>query len=266
MELRLLLAVLLMGVVLFVSNYFAPPLPPPDASKDKAAEVAKEVPAAEAPAPAAPILATAEMPGAIHADQEEAITVETDLYKVVFLNRGAVVRSWVLKAYKDSRQQPLELVNGRTLALTGKQALPSPFALTFKSQPSNDPNDDLYRVQRSGEGDLTITFEFSDGRTSAKKVFEFSKNSYLVMLNTQVLENGVAIPHSLVWRGGFGDSTVLNPAPDTHTVFFDVPANKLNKKAHSPRPPTRKSTRAGRKQQGDRRGGSGNGPRRASWR
>lgn len=236
MEMRLLLAFLLMGVVLFVSPYFvgtAPPSPSPENTATNG-ETAKDAPAAApvtaTPAPAAPAPLPADVPGQIQAEQEETVTVETDLQKVVFSNRGAIVRSWILKAFKDGKGQPLELVNQRAFALTGKQAVPAPFALAFKNQPANDPNDDLYKVQRSGEGDLAVTFEFSDGRTAAKKTFEFAKDSYLVMLSSQVIENGVLIPHSLAWRGGFGDATVLDPSLDVFTVYFDVPDNSLNKK------------------------------------
>lgn len=233
MEKNFLLAVVLAGLVLMVSQYYlTPPVPP---AGEKAAGAAKEA-AVKAPAATAVAAlpenaaAPAAAPGAIRAEQEESITVETSLHKVVFSNRGAVVRSWVLKQFKDGKGQPLELVNPRALALAGSRALPAPFALAFKSAPSNDPNDDLFRVERSGEGGLTVNFEFSDGRITAKKSFAFSKDSYLVTLHSQVLENGVLVPHSLTWRGGFGDSTVLNPVPDTNAVYYDAPAASLNKK------------------------------------
>jgi YidC/Oxa1 family membrane protein insertase len=235
MEKNFLLAVVLAGLVLMVSQYYlTPPAPPPT---EKAAETAKESgPAAKAPA-AAPAAVSAQKTaspaqaaGEVRSEQEETVTVETDLHKVVFSNRGAVVRSWILKQFKDSKGQPLELVNPRALALAENQALPAPFALAFKSAPSNDPNDDLYRVERSGEENPVVSFEFSDGRITARKSFTFAKDSYLVMLHSQVIENGVLVPHSLAWRGGFGDSTVVNPVPDTNAVYYDVPGASLNKK------------------------------------
>jgi len=237
MEMRLLLAFLLMGAVLFVSPYFVgtPPPPTPDQTA-KTTETAKDAPGVQTPAaaaPEAPAPVPVNTPGQVQADQEETVVIDTDLHKVTFSNRGAVVRSWILKGFKDSKGKPLELVNDRALALTGKQAIPAPFSLAFKNQVPNDPNNALYKVTRSGEGDLTVTFEFSDGRLAAKKTFEFSQKSYLVMLASQVIENGVAIPHSLAWRGGFGDATAVNPLPDVHAVYFDVPGNSLNKKQAS---------------------------------
>ena len=37
--------------------------------------------------------------------------VENDLYRIVFTNRGAQAKSWMLKKYKDDKGQPLDLVN-----------------------------------------------------------------------------------------------------------------------------------------------------------
>src|SRR5262249_12239117 len=67
----------------------------------------------------------------------------------------------------------------------------------------------------------------SDGQADTKKTFQFVKNSYLVQVSTQVTQNGVLIPHSLAWRGGFGDQTVLNAANDQHTLYYDLGASKL---------------------------------------
>src|SRR2546430_6510816 len=104
METRLLLAFLLMGLVLFGTQYFYKPAPAPTSSANKPgpakqAEVTKE---AQRPAPP-PTAAPAEMPGQVHADQEATFAIETDLYRVTFSNRGAVVRSWILKQFKDKK-------------------------------------------------------------------------------------------------------------------------------------------------------------------
>src|SRR5205814_388577 len=122
-------------------------------------------PAAEAPqtAPPTPAPQATNAPGQVQGSQAEEFTIETDLYRVQFSNQGAVVRSWILKAYKDGSGKPLDLVN--TKALT---KVPAPFAVAFRNQaPPNDPNKGLFKVERSG--DLGVTFEYSDGRTATKK-------------------------------------------------------------------------------------------------
>jgi YidC/Oxa1 family membrane protein insertase len=225
MEVRLLIAFLLMGVVLAVSTYLMPPAEPP----------AKPAPAAQTPTPAAvtqaapaPAPAAAQLPGQVQAAEVEIFTVETKVHKVVFSNRGATIRNWVLKNYKNNNGEPLDLVNQKALALTGARALPPPFAFGFKTQPSRDLNQELFQVTR-GEDGLTVTFEYSDGRLSAKKSFAFTPDSYLVQISSQVVDNGVLLPHSLVWRGGFGETAGVNPAADARSLYFDVSNASLEK-------------------------------------
>jgi YidC/Oxa1 family membrane protein insertase len=260
MEVRLLLAFLLMGLVLFVTPYFYKPTPAPPAKQaakssetaktpqgksaesktgeSKAGEPPGETKAGEAqagqaqaeskasetkagaskPAAAAPAL---NLPAPVQATQEQTVTVDTDLYHVVFSNRGAVARSWILKKYKDQHGKPVELVNEQALA-----KLPPPFALAFKgTAPSPDPNQALFEVKRPNP--LTVSFEYSDGHVAVKKSFKFAENSYLVDVSSEVSQNGAALPNSLEWRGGFGDETVVNPANYQHSMFYDLSDSKL---------------------------------------
>src|SRR5262249_7508546 len=55
------------------------------------------------------------------------------------------------------------------------------------------------------------------------------KASYLVEITSQVLDNGVQLPHSLTWKGGFGDQTISNAATVEQTLYYDESASKLNK-------------------------------------
>jgi YidC/Oxa1 family membrane protein insertase len=96
MEIRLLIAFLLMGVVLFVTPYFykTPPPPVQKPAAPKTAEVAK-------PAEAAPPTAAASTPAptaaptrpAMGAGVEQTFTIDTQLYEIRFSNRGGVVQS-----------------------------------------------------------------------------------------------------------------------------------------------------------------------------
>jgi YidC/Oxa1 family membrane protein insertase len=237
MEKRLLLFFVLMVGVLIVSQYFQPPPVPAtktgvaktDVKGDTSKAGAREAtPSAAQAAPAATTSAApsaasstktgkpAEAVGQIQADKEETTTVDTDVFRVVFSNKGAVVRSWVLKRYKDHDGKPLELVNQKSLA-----RVPAPFSLAFKSTaPSADPNTALFKLERSADGD-DLTYEFSDGRALTKKAFHFEKTSNLVGVTSEVTQNGVLLPHSLTWRGGFGDASVVNPARDQHALYYD---------------------------------------------
>ena len=230
MEIRLLLAFVLMGLVLYITPYFyKQPAAPPAASKSGAAQTQTPAPpqpetaanaSAATPAPVS-AAAAAEIPGQVQADKEETFTIETDYYRVEFSNRGAVVLSWVLKNFLDRERRPLDLVNTRALP-----KVPAPFSVAFKGTPPvADLDKALYRVQRPDM--LTVNFEYSDGRTDVKKSFKLAPKSYLVAVSSQVSQNGAPVPHGLAWRGGFGDSTVVNPASTQSALFYDLSNSKL---------------------------------------
>ena len=221
METRLLLAFVLVGIVLVGWNYIYKPPPTP---VTPAAATQPVVSASDnAPKPAAAVPAPAvDLPGQVQASQAEEFTIETDLYRVRFSNQGAVVRSWILKAYKDGKGEPLDLVNTRALS-----RVPAPFALAFRNQaPPSDPNQALFQVERSADN-LGVTFEYSNGRTATKKTFQFMPKSYLVRITSQVIDNGVLLPHEMTWRGGFGDQTLPTPASVEDTLYYDEANSKL---------------------------------------
>jgi YidC/Oxa1 family membrane protein insertase len=219
-ENRLLLAFVLMGIVLFATPYFFKQPPPPPG---------KKVQLAPAPVPApeqkpAEAVTAAPTPGQVSAQKESLVTLDTDLYRIDFSNRGAVVRSWILKKYKDSSQKPVDLVNTAAASVTG-----NPFSLIFKNQkPSADLNNVLYAIKRSDDG-LQLDFEYSDGKVFSRKTFKFTKDSYQSQVSSEATENGVAVPHLLAWRGGFGDMTVPSPAAAQQSIHYDVAAGKLVK-------------------------------------
>ncbi len=233
MEVRLLIAFVLMGLVLLVSQYFIKPAPAPTATKEGAAKSAQPVTPAAVEVPAAVIPSSAkeqaaETQNAVQAAGEEAIPVDTDVYHVVFSNRGAVVRSWVLKDYKDHAGKPLELVYQPALG-----RVPAPFAVEVKRQTlATDPNKALFKTDRSADG-LEVSFEFSDGRALTKKTFHFAQKSYLVGVTSEITQNGIAVPHLLTWRGGFGDPTVPKPEAVQHAIYYDLSNGKLKANSYS---------------------------------
>jgi YidC/Oxa1 family membrane protein insertase len=156
---------------------------------------------------------------------ETLTTIDTDVFHVVTTNKGGLVKSWVLKKYKDSNGKPLDVVN------TAANGLPGPFSIDLKDQKTSiaDPNSMLY-VATSAADKLGITFEYSDGKTSIRKSIQCGKSSYLCDVRSEVVSNGSAIPHLLMWRGGFGDETVRNASSTQHSVHFDTASGKLVKK------------------------------------
>src|SRR5208283_1998774 len=135
-------------------------------------------------------------------------------------NQGATVRSWRLKKYRGNDGKYLELVN---LAA----GLEYPFSLYFPDkQPTAKVNWTYYTQTGDADG-LGVTYAFSDGHTSVRKVFRFQKNSYLLALTTEVSVDGRPLPHLVDWRGGFGDLTVGAPAIAESTAYYDLDQQKL---------------------------------------
>jgi YidC/Oxa1 family membrane protein insertase len=219
-ENRLLLAFVLMGLVLFATPYLFKAPPPPPGKKIQLAPALPPSPEQKTPE----AVAAAPSQGQVSAPKESIVTLDTDYYHIDFSNRGAVVRSWILKKYKDSGQRPVDVVNSAAASVSG-----FPFSLTFKDhKPAADLNNSLYVVKRSDDG-MEIDFEFSDGKAFARKTFHFTRDSYQSQVSSEVTDNGVPVPHLLAWRGGFGDMTVPSPAAAQQSIHYDAAAGKLVK-------------------------------------
>jgi len=66
--------------------------------------------------------------------------VETDLYRIQFTNRGALIKNWTLKQYTDSDGKPLNLVNPASAPKVG-----FPFSIQIKGREGWAPvNDALF--------------------------------------------------------------------------------------------------------------------------
>ncbi|MDX2151290.1 MAG: membrane protein insertase YidC [Bryobacteraceae bacterium] len=220
-EMRLLTAFILMGAVLFLTPYFFRPQPAPQQAKKNPAPTQAAKPAPP-PKVGEPAVTAAVVPGAVAAEKDQLYTVETALFKVVFANRGAVVRSWVLKNYMDAAGKPVDVVNSAAANKVGY-----PLALWFKERkPNADLDRALYKTTVAEDG-LSIAFEWSNGRVAAKKSLRFAKASYLTQIESTVTENGQQIPHLLAWRGGFGDASVPKAHTLQHVIFYDTQSGSL---------------------------------------
>src|SRR5262245_51824510 len=97
MEKRLLLAFVLMAGVLFTTPYFFqsanPPAKKTETVPPKSGMGAPAKPVAEIK-PEAPPAAAAAAPSAA-AQKEELFTIDTNVYRITFSNKGGVVKSWL---------------------------------------------------------------------------------------------------------------------------------------------------------------------------
>jgi len=239
-ELRILVASLLsLAVIILWTKYFGlkpptqvPQQNPPGVTASATSGTPATTPAAAAAPPAAVAAAAPSVPPA-EDTQERAIVVENDLYRVEFSNRGAVVKSWQLKKYKDDSkpQKILDLVHPKAAENTGGW----PFSMVIDDpQLEKEANGGLYKV--SGDSpSLTapadLTFTWSDGHLEVTKKFHFD-HAYVLTAETSVNYNGTRLHGGLAWRGGFGDLTVTNPIPVETVATFYSENGKLSTFAH----------------------------------
>jgi YidC/Oxa1 family membrane protein insertase len=163
-------------------------------------------------------------PATRHAAAERETVIENDLYKIVFTNRGAQVKSWVLKKSNDEHGHPLELVHqaaaqqyGYPLSLWTydealRKKLASALYLTGGAATLSAPAD--------------ITFEYSDADITVRKSFHFD-HSYVVKIETSVTvtQNGQPVSAFPAWPAGFGDQTTPALYASATTDLYNGEAN-----------------------------------------
>jgi YidC/Oxa1 family membrane protein insertase len=198
-----------MIAVFFGLSYYRQKTNPKTVSPNSPA--AKQTTQSTAPAtPPAPAASTAPAPSsssaattpAVQATAESTTVIENELYRIEFTNRGAQVKSWLLKQYKDSEGHPLNLVHTQAADKFGY-----PLSLqTYDSGVNATLAKALYVP--SATGNLTapakLTFHYSAGGLDVTKTFSFDE-TYVLHADVQVLRNGAPFRALIAWPGGFGD-------------------------------------------------------------
>ncbi len=142
------------------------------------------------------------------AASESETVIENDVYRIVFTNRGARVKSWVLKKYTDDKGGQLELVNAMASEKYGY-----PLTLwSYEEGLRNQLNSALYVATPTDEGGRAgtpvappeIKFAYSDGNVSVEKSFKFDRASYVVGVKTAVYVKGEQVAAFPMWPAGFG--------------------------------------------------------------
>ncbi|MGB6867953.1 MAG: membrane protein insertase YidC, partial [Candidatus Aminicenantaceae bacterium] len=207
MEKRLLLAIVLSFLVLFLYQaLFVKKQPPPVPIPEMVTEV-KEKPALPPPTEKAPQTQAPQDPAEavefqpVSGEQEDQIFVNTSLYRGVWSNKGGVLKSWQLKEYKDNDGEDLELVSARSEEIEAY-----PFFLR-----SDDPgfdrtiNSALYNSSShtleltNGQSGM-LRFEYADDQgTRVEKIMTFQDGLYGFGIQINVWKNGQKIEPDVLW-------------------------------------------------------------------
>lgn len=218
----LIAIVLTLGLLMLWRAFFAPPPPPPPAhaksnivSKGAAVEHSAQ---AHAPAPPAPVaLAVKE------GSKAQDVIVENSFYRVTLSSQGGVVKSWVLRKYKDAQNKPLDVVNASACAQLG-------YPLSLKlADPSlaGKLNSSLYVTSPANSSGAVlsapavVTFTYSDGKIEVKKEFTFG-TGYDVKASVSVFDGQHDLPVSVEWPGGIGDQSLAEGTRNKESkAFYD---------------------------------------------
>ena len=205
MRSMLAFTVLALGALL-AFQYFKPPTPatpPQQAQTAQQTSGATSGPAtAQAAASGAAQPAAAGAVPAVVAAAETQTIVENELYRITFTNRGAMVKSWILKKYKDSQGHPLDLVNQRAAPDFGY-----PLSLyTYEPALTTELNQALYQPSATGviAAPAGIIFKYAKGPITVTKTFTFN-SSYVIDTQVSVTRAGTPVRALIQWPSGLGD-------------------------------------------------------------
>lgn len=198
MEKRVLLAIVLSIIVLVLWEKFfvpkrqpAPPTtspaveqaPPAPTKPDQAEPTVPKIPTSEAPAPSTPSFPTP----AAHTGRD--VTVETPLYRAVFTETGARLKSFVLKRYRETIEEDSP---GKELVKTSRIE-DLPLAFNFVDRPVAALNlapyvaDSKTNVTVSDGQNYTLTFSYeAPGWLRLTRQYHFVADSYLIDLSVSV--------------------------------------------------------------------------------
>jgi YidC/Oxa1 family membrane protein insertase len=223
MERRLLVAFALSFLVIMLSRALWEPAKPPILPVRPAAT--KDLGKAEKNAAPESSLGTVSPTAVIENKQaanETSIQVETDLYRFRISNKGAVIRSWVLKKYKDSSQKPLDLLarkeEGAELPLAVRVEREEETTSTLASALFQCDAPQKLEVL-SGNQSSSLTFEFSNGNVRALKKLVIAPGSYKIGVESKVWIGGKPRDHFLLWPSGFGDAAVDERTALHHALY-----------------------------------------------
>jgi YidC/Oxa1 family membrane protein insertase len=209
MERRVLLAIFLAFLVLYVwQAMFVKPIPGPttgSAPSTAAQETATGSNAAATPsAPPTPEAPTVPPPAAVLGDASERdVRVETPDVIAVFTNRGARLKSWRLKRYRDKQREPQELVESHD---------PLPFTLrTGDAQLDGPLNEALYAVSGASDSGpisapIDLRFEYRDAAgLHAVKEFHLEPSTYVLGFRAAVDVGDRHLTPAVVWGAAVAD-------------------------------------------------------------
>src|SRR5215217_4131521 len=265
---RLLLALIISSVILFLWSYFSPVPPPPKPNAAATASPSASGTASQTAASTTPTATPAPVATPnVNAAPQRTVTVRTPLYDAKFDTLGAEAISWIIKKNKNSGAEifsvaghkrdkvPLELISPEGLKRqprmvpfqlqTGDSALDVVLSSTTYTVEGVDvPGGDVDINLGAGEKkELTFVFEDSN-RLQVRKRIVFDADRYETDLSVLLKRGDETVPQVKVAIGpsigdqGVGHHTFYSVAPEAVSYVGDKlerhPAAGINGNSSSP--------------------------------
>ncbi|HYU78482.1 MAG TPA: membrane protein insertase YidC [Vicinamibacterales bacterium] len=226
MERRVLIAISLSFLVLFLyQTFITPARPPQPPASSNQTPPASPVAGVTTPGNLSPESIAAPLPPVttvIGEPAEREIAIETKRVRAVFTNRGGRLRHWWLKDYKNRAGQVLDLVPESVPA-----PLPVPFSLRVDDTTTTARLNDLFYRSNASSASIdgtsqpvTVTFDLETGEgLRAQKTFELTPDGYDILFSASVQEgtasDGNGAPKilnpTIDWGPGLGDDIARTP-------------------------------------------------------
>lgn len=176
MEKRALIAIAISFLILFLYQLFFMKSEPQKSRQLPAKEKQETIPAApEVTKPDIPIPENTTF-------EEKEIKIETDLYSAIFTSRGASLKYYALKTYKDK--------NGENVVLLKNPGIKPPLSIGSKEDLElSDVNFSTYgkdlelnKIDKTG----TLIFEYSHEGSTLKRTYTFYNDSFKIDIRDEV--------------------------------------------------------------------------------
>jgi YidC/Oxa1 family membrane protein insertase len=204
----LFIMMFVMLAVFFGLNYYRQKKNPQTASPNATATQSQQAAPGQSPVTPPTVAAAPATSGAtsstsaVQAEAEQTTVIENELYRIEFTNRGAQVKSWILKKYQDSDNKPLNLVHTQAADQYGY-----PLSLyTYDQGLTTALKQALYVPSTTGQlaAPGRVTFKYAGNGVEVTKTFAFDE-TYVIHADTLVTQNGSPVRALISWPGGFGD-------------------------------------------------------------
>ncbi len=163
------------------------------------------------------------------------IVIETSLYKAVFTNKGAGLKSFILKKYKDDKKNQLDLISEKVNDKFGKESLPFYFSIFDQEKFILDINREKFfyngpaDINLTGSASREVVFKYSDVEKDLQieKRFVFHNNSYVIGTKINVIKAGKRVDIPVIFGPDLENNIASMRAPATSLILKGFDGNEI---------------------------------------